>query len=165
MATKTEAQFTLRIIVDEDANRVMFARCRKDFAEVLLSFLTLPLGTIARPVAKESNIKKVSVGSLSSWYESVVNMEAKHFWTETCKEMLLQPRNSMEAYCQNLKLNIDDTETMKYRPRPPLQYALPVLALAVVSLFSFQHFPSPCVCLVENEVLEQLHRANNGSND
>ncbi|KAK7256841.1 hypothetical protein RIF29_30372 [Crotalaria pallida] len=28
--------------------------------------------------------------------------------------MLLQPRNSMESYCQNLKLNIDETEKMKY---------------------------------------------------
>nr|KYP37976.1 hypothetical protein KK1_040809 [Cajanus cajan] len=59
-------------------------------------------------------MNKVSVGSLSSLYESVCNMENKHFWTDTCKEMLLQPRSSMESYCHNIKLNIDGTEKTQY---------------------------------------------------
>ncbi|KAK7256855.1 hypothetical protein RIF29_30395 [Crotalaria pallida] len=86
----------------------------KDFVDALLSFLTLPLGTIARLVAEESNINKVSVGSLSSLYESLANLEVKHFLTEACKEMLIQPRNSMEAHCRKVKLNIDDTQKIKY---------------------------------------------------
>ncbi|KAK7256844.1 hypothetical protein RIF29_30376 [Crotalaria pallida] len=116
-ASATEEQVevvTLRLVIDEAKNKVVFAHAGKDFVDALLSFLTLPLGTIARLVANESNIEKCSIGSLSSLYESVANLEAKHFLTETCKEMLLQPRNSMESYCQNLKLNIDDTEKMKY---------------------------------------------------
>jgi len=35
-------------------------------------------------------------------------------WSQTCKEMLMKPKNSMEAYCHKLKLNIDDTEPLKY---------------------------------------------------
>ncbi|KAK7256842.1 hypothetical protein RIF29_30374 [Crotalaria pallida] len=113
-ASATEEQVNLRLVIDEAKNKVLFAHAGKDFVDALVSFLTLPLGTIARLVANESNIEKFSIGSLSSLYESVANLEVKHFLTETCKEMLLQPRNSMESYCQNLKLNIDDTEKMKY---------------------------------------------------
>ncbi|XP_061339646.1 uncharacterized protein LOC133286269 [Gastrolobium bilobum] len=110
----TENQVALRVLIDEKKNKVVFVQAGKDFVDFLLSFLTLPLGTIVRLVSKESNMKKVSIGSLSSLYESVANLDESHFWTDTCKEMLLQPRNAMESYCQNIKLNIDDTEKTKY---------------------------------------------------
>lgn len=71
-------------------------------------------GTIVRLVAKESNIPPIKLGSLSSLYESASQLEEKYLQTEMCKEMLLQPTNSMEYYCQKLKLNIDDTESTKY---------------------------------------------------
>jgi len=104
----------LKVFVDRNENKVLFAEARKDFVDVLLSFLALPLGTIARLVAKESNIPPVKVGSLSSLYESVSHIEEQHLWTKTCKEMLLHPRTSMESYCQLIKLNIDDTQPTKY---------------------------------------------------
>ncbi|XP_057425787.1 uncharacterized protein LOC130719160 [Lotus japonicus] len=109
-------QVSLKLLVNEKKNRVLFVEAGKDFVDVLLSFLTLPLGTIARLVRNdESNVKNVTVGSLSSLYESVAKLDEKQFWTATCKEMLLRPRNSMERYCKNLKLNInDDTEKTKY---------------------------------------------------
>ncbi|RDX65870.1 hypothetical protein CR513_55429, partial [Mucuna pruriens] len=105
---------SLKVLVDKEKNKVLFAEARKDFVDVLLSFLTLPLGTIARLVAKESNMQPVTVGSMSSLYESVSHLEEEHLWTQTCKEMLLQPRSSMESYCQQLKLNIDDTHSTEY---------------------------------------------------
>ncbi|KAJ1437335.1 hypothetical protein SESBI_03662 [Sesbania bispinosa] len=115
MATPSSTdQICLKLLIDEKKNKVLFAQAGKDFVDVLLSFLTLPLGTIARLVSAESNLTKVSVGSVSSLYESVANIDEKLFWTATCKEMLLQPRNSMERYCQDMKLNIDDTEKAKY---------------------------------------------------
>ncbi|GAU30288.1 hypothetical protein TSUD_385090 [Trifolium subterraneum] len=86
----------------------------KDFVDVLLSFLTLPLGTIARLVAKESNIEAVKFGSISSLYQSVKDLDQKYLWNPTCKEMVLNPRNSMEGYCRKLRLNIDDTEPVEY---------------------------------------------------
>lgn len=105
---------SLKVLVGKKNNKVLFAEAKKDFVDVLLSFLTLPLGTIARLVAKESNIKPVKVGSLSTLYESLSHLEEVHFRTKTCKEMLLQPRNSMESYCRQMKLNIDDTEPTQY---------------------------------------------------
>ncbi|KAJ7950206.1 DUF674 family protein [Quillaja saponaria] len=115
MAAKArEAEFTLRILVDKEKNRVVFAEAGKDFVDVLLSFLTFPLGTIVRLVSKDSNIQPVKVGSSNSLYKSVMNIDKEHFWTEICREMLLLPRSSMEAYCRSLKLIIDDMGWTNY---------------------------------------------------
>ncbi|KEH23106.1 DUF674 family protein [Medicago truncatula] len=104
----------LRILVDKEKNKVVYAEAGKDFVDALFSFLTLPLGTIARFVAKDSNIEAVKFGSISSLYQSVSNLDQQYLSSLTCKEMLLQPRNSMEDYCRQLKLNIDDTERLQY---------------------------------------------------
>ncbi|KAK7294627.1 hypothetical protein RJT34_17516 [Clitoria ternatea] len=82
-------------------------------------FVTVPLKVLVhkeknRLVSMESNIEPVRVGSLSSLYQSVTVLDEQYLCSQTCKEMLLQPKNSMEAYCQNLKLNIDDTEPTTY---------------------------------------------------
>jgi len=100
--------------VDKESNKVVYAEVGKDFVDALFSFLILPLGTIARLVAKESNIEGIKFGSISSLYQSVSDLDQQCLWSQTCKEMLLKPNNSMEAYCHKLKLNIDDTEPLKY---------------------------------------------------
>lgn len=46
----------LRVMVNKVKAKVLYAEAGKDFVDVLFSFLTLPLGTIGRLVAKESNI-------------------------------------------------------------------------------------------------------------
>lgn len=107
-------QVPLTVFVDKEKNKVVYAEAGKDFVDVLFSFLTLPLGTIAKVVAKDSNIEAVRFGSISSLYQSVSNLDEQYLWSNTCKEMLLNPRNSMQPYCQNMKLNIDETEPLKY---------------------------------------------------
>lgn len=106
---------SLKLLVDNKKNRILTAEAGKDFVDALLSFLTLPLGTIARITKnQDSNLKSVRVGSLNSLYQSVADLEEKYFRTEFCKQMLLHPRNSMESH-QNPKLNIDDeSEPVKY---------------------------------------------------
>jgi len=103
----------LKVMVDKVRNQVVYAEAGKDFVDALFSFLTLPLGTIARLVAKESNIEAVRFGSISSLYQSVTDLDQQYLWSKTCKEMLQQPRNSMDGCCHDLKLNIDDAP-MKY---------------------------------------------------
>jgi hypothetical protein len=57
---------SIRVLVEKGKNKVVYAEAGKDFVDVLFSFLTLPLGTIARLVAKEdSNMKAVKFGSIS----------------------------------------------------------------------------------------------------
>jgi len=107
-------QISLRILIDEEKNKVLFAQGGKDFMDIMLSFLTFPLATIAKLVNTPSNIEKVSFGSISTLYESVANLEEQQFWTPVCKKMLLQPKNSMEEYCRKLKHNIDVSEETKF---------------------------------------------------
>ncbi|PNX68281.1 hypothetical protein L195_g056963, partial [Trifolium pratense] len=45
---------SLKVMVDKVRNKVVYAEAGKDFVDVLFSFLTLPMGTIARLVATES---------------------------------------------------------------------------------------------------------------
>ncbi|CAJ1803155.1 unnamed protein product [Sphenostylis stenocarpa] len=109
-----EHQITLKVMVIKEKNKVVFAEAGKEFVNVLFSFLTLPLGTIVRLVREESNMKPIQVGSLTSLYQSVENLDKDFLCTDSCKEMILRPKNSMEGYSKSLKLNIDDTEPTKY---------------------------------------------------
>ncbi|PNX56665.1 hypothetical protein L195_g058319, partial [Trifolium pratense] len=109
--TKTEEEVTLKLLVNKDTNKVLFAEAGKEFVDALFSFLTFPLGTIARLVEKESSMGSLTIGCLNSLYHCVEDLEAEAcLGTRMSKEMLLQPANSSECYCNTLKLNIDDTE-------------------------------------------------------
>ncbi|KAK2972223.1 hypothetical protein RJ640_014281 [Escallonia rubra] len=107
-------ELTLKIWVDKAQNKVLFAEAGEEFVDILLSFLTLPLGTIVRLLSKPSDALQLKLGSLTTLYESVSALQTKHFWTEAGKVMLLNPRNSAAAQCQKLKINIDDTARSKY---------------------------------------------------
>ncbi|XP_058741677.1 uncharacterized protein LOC131614067 [Vicia villosa] len=112
--SQTEEGVSLKLLVNKDTNKVLFAEAGKDFVDVLFSFLTLPLGTIARLVEKKSSMGSVSVGCLNKLYGSLREFDKEYMRMETTKEMLMQPKNSSENYCSNLKLNIDDTQPTKY---------------------------------------------------
>lgn len=111
-----EQVVSLKLLVNKVTNKVLFAEAGKDFVDVLCSFLTLPLGTIARLLQKSSNteLQMPTVGCLNSLYQSVADLNKRYFLTKTSKEMLLEPKNSSEDYCNSLKLNIDDTPAAKY---------------------------------------------------
>ncbi|XP_045798138.1 uncharacterized protein LOC123892397 [Trifolium pratense] len=112
-ATQTEEHVQLKLLVNEESNKVVLAEAGKDFVDILCSFLTIPLGTIARLSQKDSNMGPVTVGCLNSLYQSVSNLD-ECLWTNTNKELLLYPRNSSEEYCSTLKFNIDDLESTEY---------------------------------------------------
>ncbi|PNX66380.1 hypothetical protein L195_g055058, partial [Trifolium pratense] len=111
---QTEDYVPLKLLVDETRNKVILAEAGKDFVDVLFSFLTFPLGTITRLIQKESNMGPVTIGCLNNLYQSVADLDKECMNTETIKEMLLQPSNTFEDYCRFLKLNIDDTQPLKY---------------------------------------------------
>ncbi|CAL9228827.1 unnamed protein product [Arabidopsis halleri] len=110
----TEPKVSLRLIIDEEKNKVVLAEAGKDFVQVLFSFLTLPMGTIVRLLGKHQVSEPVTVGCISNLYTSVVDMKIDDFETEACKQMLLYPRNYVrEAQCRKFKLNINPTESFK----------------------------------------------------
>ncbi|XP_058741680.1 uncharacterized protein LOC131614071 [Vicia villosa] len=112
--TQTEEHVSLKLLLNEKGNKVLFAEAGKDFVDILCSFLTMPLGTIARLVEKESSIGPVTLGCLNSLYQSVADLDGSCFYNDAVKQMLLKPSNFAEDYCNTLKLNIDDTPPTMY---------------------------------------------------
>ncbi|XP_058739675.1 uncharacterized protein LOC131611829 [Vicia villosa] len=97
-----EQPLSLKLLVDTDTNKVVFAEADKDFVDILCSFLTFPLGTIAKLVQKNSEMGPITIGCLNSLNQSVDNLG------------LLTNYNSSEDYYQFLKINIDDTMPTNY---------------------------------------------------
>ncbi|AED90303.1 putative protein [Arabidopsis thaliana] len=95
--SSTEPKFSLRLIIDEEKNKVVLAEA----------------GTIVRLLAKHRKSDPVTIGCLRNLYTSVVDMELDDFETDACKQMLLYPKNIREAQYRNFKLNIDTNESLK----------------------------------------------------
>ncbi|KAI3677638.1 hypothetical protein L6452_36904 [Arctium lappa] len=101
-----EKSVQLKLFVDRQKRKVVFAEAEKDFVDILFSFFTLPMGTIARLSTKMGNMK---LGSLSSLYKSVMNLDVEHFCTYACKDLLLNPSNVSSSIFHKLKVNLHDT--------------------------------------------------------
>ncbi|GJX76708.1 hypothetical protein Tco_0323519 [Tanacetum coccineum] len=86
----------------------MFAEANEDFVEILVSFFTLPLGTIAR-LSSNSNHPNpnIKIGSLSSLYDSALMINVTHFSDKLCKDVLANPVNSSAPLCEKLKINLN----------------------------------------------------------
>ncbi|KAL0842518.1 hypothetical protein Bca101_015763 [Brassica carinata] len=113
-----EAKVYLRLVIDEEKNKVVLAEASKDFVDVLFSFLSLPMGTIARLFKKH----KKNVGCFNNIHTSVVDMGIDHFQSEACKQMLLYPRSVRDVHFQRLKVNINPTEGDKYFKCPSFSH-------------------------------------------
>jgi len=113
-ATQTDEHVSLKLVVNKETNKVYFAEAGKDFVDILFSFMKLPLGTIVRLIEKDSKMGPITLGCLNSLYHSVAALDTHCFWEQSYKQMLLQPRNSAEEYCNTLKVNMDDTPPKKY---------------------------------------------------
>ncbi|CAI9779243.1 unnamed protein product [Fraxinus pennsylvanica] len=99
----------LKLLVDKKKTRVLAAEATSDFVNVLLSFLTLPLGTVVRVTKNHPG----SIGCMNNLYQSIEQLSADNFCTKACQSILLSPRNPIALVCKNLKLNIDDTSNGK----------------------------------------------------
>ncbi|KAJ9172446.1 hypothetical protein P3X46_015683 [Hevea brasiliensis] len=101
----------LKAVIDKEKNRVILAESEGDFIDVLLSFLTMPMGTIIRL----TRTQLPSIGCMNNLYASVENLDVRRFRTQACKEMLLHPLNGAATHCNYLKLKIDyTTENLQY---------------------------------------------------
>ncbi|KAG7553783.1 hypothetical protein ISN44_As11g001040 [Arabidopsis suecica] len=104
-----EPKVSLRLIVDEEKNKVVLAEAGNDFVDVLFSFLMLPIGTIVRLLENHRKSETVTVGCFSNLYKSVVDMDMDNFETAACKEMLLYPRGLKDELWKRFKININPT--------------------------------------------------------
>lgn len=85
----------VKFVVDKEERKVVFGESGKEFVDVLLSFLTLPLGTVVRLLGKQS-----SLGCFDGLYKSVENLDIAHFQIKACKNMLLKRcRGAVRGSC------------------------------------------------------------------
>ncbi|KAL3635469.1 hypothetical protein CASFOL_020016 [Castilleja foliolosa] len=108
MFDRRKVKFPLKVVLNKQKTKVLYAEVNSDLADVLLSFLTLPLGMIVRVLQKRD--PELLVGSITTLYKGLRYLDTVHFEKQSCKQMLLNPRTSSEAARHKLKLNIDDTD-------------------------------------------------------
>ncbi|PWA69890.1 hypothetical protein CTI12_AA290200 [Artemisia annua] len=76
--------------------------------------VTLSMGTVIRLLERVNNENIKALGSVNNLYHSLVNFPDNYMSTVEIKYMLLYTRSSSHDHCRKLKLNIDDTEPIKY---------------------------------------------------
>ncbi|CAA7061800.1 unnamed protein product [Microthlaspi erraticum] len=103
----------LKLLIDEEKNKVVFAEAGKDFVDILFSFSTMPMGTIVRLLEMHQKSKSVAIGCFNNIYGSVASLGMKHFSTEASKQMLMYPESLNQEKYQKLKLVIDDSKATK----------------------------------------------------
>ncbi|XP_045830730.1 uncharacterized protein LOC123922030 [Trifolium pratense] len=110
----------LKVVVNTYSKKVVFVEATKDFVDTLFSFLSLPPGTIVRLLATTNNNNDQQqlpesspfLENIKNLYQSVQNITSNDVWNNpACKQILLRPRNPCESMCNELFLNIDDTES------------------------------------------------------
>ncbi|XP_057792660.1 uncharacterized protein LOC131009375 [Salvia miltiorrhiza] len=109
-----DAEFSLKVMINKKKTKVLFVEADSHFADILLSFLTLPLGRIIKVLEKHYGDEAPIIGSLSSLYHSLVDLDITCFWTEGAKQTLLNPASSFEDEYARLKLDYNDYHPAKY---------------------------------------------------
>ncbi|WCJ20378.1 hypothetical protein M5689_002614 [Euphorbia peplus] len=107
------SRLKVKALVDTENNRVLFAESDEDFADILCSFMTIPVGTIVSLTEKQK-LPKIGIGCMNILYSSVQNLDAKYFRTRECRQMLLLPRNGVPTKCSRLKIRTNGIDAPNY---------------------------------------------------
>ncbi|XP_042008755.1 uncharacterized protein LOC121757288 isoform X2 [Salvia splendens] len=108
MSKGEELKLHIKVVVNKQRTKVLFAEAGSDFTDVLLSFLLLPLGTILKVLEKQNVGDAPAIGSLSTLYRGLVNLDIGHFQTEVAKQKLLAPASCYDAELRKLRLNVSN---------------------------------------------------------
>ena len=88
MSKAEEVKLHIKVVINKEEEKVLFAEAGSDFIDVLLSFLLLPLGTIVEVLEKHYGDETPVVGSLYSLYKGATNLDISHFEDELHKNDL-----------------------------------------------------------------------------
>lgn len=80
-------KFKLKLVIRKSNGKILYAQGEKDFADMLLSFLTFPMGGVVRKLGGNS-----SVGSIDGLYKSIADInENVYFMSKPAKNRLVDP--------------------------------------------------------------------------
>ncbi|KAK9064144.1 hypothetical protein SSX86_018016 [Deinandra increscens subsp. villosa] len=100
------AAMSLKLLVNKQDRKVVFAEVNKDFVDFLFYILTLPIGAITKLFAKEP-----LSGSLGDLYRSIENLNDMYILQNKTKETVLNPKSSTNVPGQDLLLVSEDPPT------------------------------------------------------
>ncbi|XP_022004518.1 uncharacterized protein LOC110902087 [Helianthus annuus] len=110
----SQTKFSLKLMVNKEEKRVIFAEADSNFVDTLFSIMTLPMATIVRLLRKLPDGTLKPIGSLNNLYQSLLDLSMNCMSAEENKWMLLNPRTSSHDTYRTLKLNINDEEPTKF---------------------------------------------------
>ena len=108
MEMEMELKLHVKVVINKEKTKVLFAEADSNFADVLLSFLLLPLGTIVRVLEKHYRRKAPVIGSLTTLYKGATNLNFIYFEGEHAKNHIISSTHFETEFCK-LGLNICGT--------------------------------------------------------
>ncbi|KMT18287.1 hypothetical protein BVRB_2g024500 [Beta vulgaris subsp. vulgaris] len=87
-----EMHLSLKLLVDTNANKVLFAETRKEFVDFIFHIMSLPLGTVVK-LLTEKNM----VGCLGDLYESAKSLNSHYFNSNLNKDSILNPKTTVNV--------------------------------------------------------------------
>ena len=103
MATSSNTNLKLKLLIDKKKKKVLFAEASKEFVDFLVSFMSLPLGTVSK-LLKKNNI----VGCMGDLYESIQALSETYLQPSKSKESILNPKAFISAIDTPLLLPSDE---------------------------------------------------------
>ncbi|PNX54525.1 hypothetical protein L195_g048145, partial [Trifolium pratense] len=83
----TNIQISVKLVIRKSDGKILYAQGEEDFADMLVSYLILPLGGIVRKLKGNC-----SLGSINKLYKSIVDLdENKYFKSAKAKSRLVDP--------------------------------------------------------------------------
>ncbi|KAG6483720.1 uncharacterized protein LOC122014048 [Zingiber officinale] len=83
-------------------NRVMYAEAGQDFVDVILSFLTFPLGALKKHLGS-----RFKIACLNNLYGSAERLASSGFVVEGCEENLLNPKLAPYFNCKHQVIGVE----------------------------------------------------------
>ncbi|KAJ8560540.1 hypothetical protein K7X08_022400 [Anisodus acutangulus] len=108
MTTTSDTKLSMKLFIDTNAGKVLFAEAEKDCVDFLFHILSLPLGTLISLI-KEKGMS----GSFPNLYESVENLKETYIQSNQCKDILLKPESSVGISAVPFLLLNDNVATLK----------------------------------------------------
>ncbi|KAF3947088.1 hypothetical protein CMV_026732 [Castanea mollissima] len=98
------ATLSLKLLIDNNSNKVVFAEAGKEFVDFLFGCLQVPLCSIMGLLSEHD---LVGLGSLSRVYESIENLDPSFLQSKASKDSLLRPIPTFSSNTHTPQLLLD----------------------------------------------------------
>ncbi|CAK9176526.1 unnamed protein product [Ilex paraguariensis] len=103
------SKVSLKLLIDKQNHKVLFAEAGKDFVDFLFNLLSLPVGTVIKLLTKQS-----MMGCLGNLYDSIENLSEIYMQPNQDKNSLLNPKVFDAGTPFFLLDNVSDVKNKKF---------------------------------------------------